>query len=78
MLGEKLRISYPIFFVLSGLIVSLIPGIPLIEISSDMDFPYFSSSFALRGYLGFFYGKIFENGSRPILFLASGLVFLHH
>lgn len=41
MLGQKLRISYPIFLVIGGLIISLIPGIPPITIDPDLVFLIF-------------------------------------
>ncbi|MHA4809266.1 Na+/H+ antiporter [Flavitalea flava] len=41
MLSEKLHISYPIFLVISGLFISLIPGIPHITLEPDMVFVIF-------------------------------------
>lgn len=41
MLSDKLRISYPIFLVLAGLAISLIPGIPTIELDPDIVFIIF-------------------------------------
>lgn len=41
MLGEKLRISYPIFLVVAGLAISFIPGIPSLEIDSELIFLIF-------------------------------------
>ncbi|WP_254412375.1 Na+/H+ antiporter [Dyadobacter diqingensis] len=38
MLGKKLKISYPVFLVLTGLGISFIPGIPAFEISPDWIF----------------------------------------
>ncbi|WP_295128638.1 Na+/H+ antiporter [uncultured Chitinophaga sp.] len=38
MLGQKLRVSYPIFLVLSGLLIGLIPGTPHIDIEPDIIF----------------------------------------
>ena len=38
MLGQKLRISYPIFLVVAGLGLSFIPGIPHISINPEMIF----------------------------------------
>lgn len=74
MLGEKLRISYPIFLVLSGLIISFIPGIPLIEISPDMIFLIFLPPLLYEA-AWFTSWKDFCKWKRPILFLAFGLVF---
>lgn len=41
MLGEKLRISYPIFLVIAGLMLSFIPGLPSLEIDPDLIFLIF-------------------------------------
>ncbi|HLZ87693.1 MAG TPA: cation:proton antiporter, partial [Puia sp.] len=41
MLSDKLRISYPIFLVIAGLGISLIPGIPRIELDPDIVFVIF-------------------------------------
>ena len=40
-LGDRLRISTPIFLVLCGLAISLIPGIPLISVEPDLIFLLF-------------------------------------
>src|SRR6478609_2232697 len=41
MLGQKLRISYPIFLVLGGLLIGFIPGIPQVVINPEMVFLIF-------------------------------------
>jgi len=41
MISQKLRISYPIFLVIAGLGISLIPGIPQIELDPDLVFVVF-------------------------------------
>lgn len=41
MLGQKLRISYPIFLVLGGLCISFIPGMPHIRIDPELIFLIF-------------------------------------
>jgi monovalent cation/hydrogen antiporter len=41
MLSDKLRISYPIFLVIAGLGISLIPGIPLIQLDPNIVFIIF-------------------------------------
>lgn len=41
MLGQKLRISYPIFLVLGGLVISFIPGLPSITIDPELIFLIF-------------------------------------
>src|SRR5882724_610775 len=40
-LSEKLKISYPIFLVIAGLLISLIPNIPRITLSPDIVFIIF-------------------------------------
>ena len=40
-LGQKLRIAYPIFLVIGGLLISLIPGTPRVGISPDLIFMIF-------------------------------------
>jgi Na+/H+ antiporter len=41
MLGQYLRISYPIFLVIGGLLISFIPGIPSIKIDPELIFLIF-------------------------------------
>jgi monovalent cation/hydrogen antiporter len=41
MLSDKLRISYPIFLVIAGLGISMIPGIPTIQLDPDIVFIIF-------------------------------------
>jgi Na+/H+ antiporter len=40
-LGQKLKIAYPIFLVIGGLLISLIPGTPQVGISPDLIFLIF-------------------------------------
>lgn len=41
MIGQKLKVAYPIFLVIAGLIISLVPGMPHIEIEPDLIFLIF-------------------------------------
>jgi len=41
MLGEKIKISYPIFLVIGGLFISFLPGIPVIQIDPQLVFLIF-------------------------------------
>lgn len=41
MLSDKLGISYPIFLVIAGLLISLFPGVPRIMIDPDIIFIIF-------------------------------------
>ena len=72
-LSNKLRISYPIFLVVSGLLIGFIPGIPLITLQPDLVFLVFLSPLLYAAawntsWKGFWLYK------RPIILLAFGLV----
>lgn len=41
MFAAKLKIAYPILLVVGGLIISFIPGLPVIRIDPDLIFSYF-------------------------------------
>lgn len=41
MLSDKLRVSYPVFLVIAGLLISLVPGIPRIVLDPDTVFVIF-------------------------------------
>ena len=47
-LGQKLKIAYPIFLVIGGLLISLIPGTPRDRNQPGFNFPDFSSTPDLR------------------------------
>ena len=74
MLSQKLRISYPIFLVIAGLGISLIPGIPQIQLDPDFVFiiflpPLLYSAAWTTSWHDFFKLR------RPIGMLGFGLVF---
>src|ERR1700743_1465710 len=73
MLSDKLRISYPIFLVLAGLGISLIPGIPQIELDPDIVFVIFLPPllYSAAWYTSW---RDFWRMRRPIGLLAFGLV----
>jgi len=73
MLSEKLRISYPIFLVIAGLLISLIPGIPMISLDPDMVFIIFLPPLLYSGAWNTSW-KEFWLFKRPIGMLAFGLV----
>lgn len=75
MLGQKLKISYPIFLVLAGLGISFIPGIPKIEIEPDMIFLLFLPPLLYEA-AWYTSWNDFWKWRRPISMLAFGLVFL--
>jgi Na+/H+ antiporter len=75
MLSNKLRISYPIFLVMAGLGISLIPGIPLIELDPNIVFIIFLPPllYSAAWYTSW---HDFWKFRRPIGSLAFGLVLL--
>lgn len=74
MLGQKLRISYPIFLVLGGLMISLIPGIPSIQMDPDMILTLFLPPLLYEA-AWYTSWHQFWKWKRPITLLAFGLVF---
>lgn len=75
MVGQKLKISYPIFLVLAGLGISFIPGIPKIEVQPDMIFLLFLPPLLYEA-AWYTSWNDFMKWRRPIGMLAFGLVFL--
>jgi len=74
MLGQKLKISYPILLVVGGLLISLIPGIPYISLSPDIVFLVFLPPLLYEA-AWYTSWNDFWKSKRPILLLAFGLVF---
>jgi Na+/H+ antiporter len=75
MLSDKLRISYPIFLVMAGLGISMIPGIPQIRLDPNFVFIIFLPPllYSAAWYTSW---HDFWRMRRPINFLAFGLVLL--
>lgn len=73
MIGQKLKISYPILLVLGGLIISFIPGVPHISINPDLIFLIFLPPLLYEA-AWFTSWHDFWKWKRPILMLAFGLV----
>jgi monovalent cation/hydrogen antiporter len=75
MLSDKLRISYPIFLVMAGLGISMIPGIPQIRLDPNFVFIIFLPPllYSAAWYTSW---HDFWRMRRPIGFLAFGLVLL--
>lgn len=73
MLSDKLRISYPIFLVITGLGISLVPGIPTIQLDPNIVFTIFLPPLL---YSAAWYTSWHEfwRYRRPIGLLAFGLV----
>ncbi len=61
MIGQKLKVAYPIFLVIAGLLISFVPGMPRIEIEPDLVFLIFLPLFYLKLH-GLPRGRIFING----------------
>ena len=74
MLSDKLKISYPILLVISGLLISLIPGIPAITLHPDLVFLIFLPPLLYAAAWNTSW-KDFWKLKRPISLLAFGLVF---
>src|SRR5688572_7176605 len=73
MVSNKLRISYPILLVISGLLISIIPGVPAITLHPDLVFliflpPLLYAAAWNTSWIDFWKWK------RPISLLAFGLV----
>jgi len=75
MLSEKLGISYPIFLVIGGLLISLIPGIPRIVLDPDTVFIIFLPPLLYAAAWNTSWHD-FWTFRRPIGLLAIGLVIL--
>ena len=75
MLSDKLRISYPIFLVIAGLGISMIPGIPQIRLDPNIVFIIFLPPllYSAAWYTSW---HDFWRLRRPIGLLAFGLVLL--
>lgn len=74
MLGQKLRISYPIFLVLGGLIISVVPGIPNIRMDPEIILTLFLPPLLYEA-AWYTSWRQFWKWKRPITLLAFGLVF---
>ena len=73
MLGKKLRISYPIFLVLAGLVLSFVPGVPDFKISPDWIFMVILPPLLYQAAWGTCWNN-FWKWKRSIVMLAFGLV----
>ncbi len=73
MLSQKLRISYPIFLVLAGLLFSFVPGLPVVTLDPDLVFLIFLPPLLYSAAWNTSW-KDFWQYKRPIIMLATGLV----
>lgn len=75
MLSEKLRISYPIFLVIAGLLISVIPGVPQIRLEPDLVFLIFLPPLLYSAAWNTSWNDFWKM-KRPISLLAFGLVII--
>ena len=73
MLSEKLKVSYPILLVISGLLISLVPGIPSISLHPDLVFLIFLPPLLYAAAWNTSWSDFWKM-KRPISLLAFGLV----
>lgn len=74
MAAQKMNIAYPIFLVLAGLVISLVPGIPDVELDPDLVFLIFLPPLLYEA-AWYTSWNDFWRWKRPISLLAFGLVF---
>ncbi|KLT67497.1 Na+/H+ antiporter [Pedobacter sp. BMA] len=75
MLGQKIKISYPIFLVMAGLIIGFIPGMPQIKIDPNIVFLLFLPPLLYEA-AWFTSWKDFWEYKGAIFLMAVGLVFI--
>lgn len=73
MIGQKIKIAYPIFLVIGGLLIGFIPGVPYININPDLIFLIFLPPLLYEA-AWFTSWHDFWKWKRPIVMLAFGLV----
>ena len=73
MISNKLKLSYPILLVISGLLISLIPGVPAIVLEPDLVFLIFLPPILYAAAWNTSWHE-FWKWKRPISLLAFGLV----
>ncbi|MCH5596697.1 Na+/H+ antiporter [Niabella ginsengisoli] len=75
LIGQKLKVAYPIFLVIAGLIISFIPGMPAFQIHPDIVFLIFLPPILFEA-AWFTSWKDFWKHRKQISSMAFGLVFL--
>nr|WP_302180033.1 Na+/H+ antiporter [Chryseosolibacter indicus] len=73
LLSQRLKVSYPIFLVIGGLLISFIPGMPTININPDMVFLIFLPPLLFEAAWYSSWQDLWK-WKRPILVLGFGLV----
>lgn len=74
MLAKRLRIAYPVFLVIAGLIISFLPGIPQLHLDPELIFLIFLPPLLYEA-AWYTSWNDFWKWRRPIALLAFGLVF---
>jgi CPA1 family monovalent cation:H+ antiporter len=75
LLARRLHIPYPILFVIGGLLLALIPGIPRVSLNPELVFLFFLPPLLFPAAL-FTPWRDFRSNLRPISLLAVGLVLI--
>lgn len=73
MLGQRLRVSYPIFLVVGGMLLGLVPGVPHLQLDPDVVFLLFLPPLLYEA-AWYTSWKNFWRWRRAIVMLAFGLV----
>lgn len=74
MLANKIKLAYPIFLVVAGLVISFIPGMPVVKLDPDIVFLIFLPPLLYEA-AWYTSWTDFWKWKRPISLLAFGLVF---
>ncbi len=74
MLAQRIKVAYPIFLVIAGLAIGLIPGTPILKLDPDLIFLIFLPPLLYEA-AWYTAWKEFWKWKRPIALLAFGLVF---
>ncbi|MCA5004908.1 Na+/H+ antiporter [Sphingobacterium bovistauri] len=74
LLAQRIKVAYPIFLVIAGLVISLIPSMPIIQLDPDLIFLIFLPPLLYEA-AWYTSWKDFWKWKRPISLLAFGLVF---
>jgi CPA1 family monovalent cation:H+ antiporter len=75
LVARRLHIPYPILFVIGGLLLGLIPGVPQVRLNPDLVFLFFLPPLLFPAAL-FTSWRDFRSNLRPISLLAVGLVLI--
>jgi len=73
LLARRFHVPYPIFFVMGGLLIGLIPGLPRVRLDPELVFLFFLPPLLFPAAL-FTSWRDFRANLRPIALLAIGLV----